>query len=90
MFPGAPLPTHTAHKPQGARGGYKQDWAERLRSTLAQPSPPDRVNTRWIGELWGVEWRKVSKEALKALPSLAGRWKYEPGRGRAPSYFVAV
>jgi hypothetical protein len=90
MFPLAPLPIYANHKPMAAKKGYKQDWAERLRSTLAQPNPPDRVSTKWIGEQWGVEWRKVSHHALKALSALASQWRYEPGRGRAPGYFVAV
>jgi hypothetical protein len=90
MFPLAPLPIYRDHKPVAAKkGGYKQDWAERLRSTLAQPALPERVSTRWIGEQLGAEWRKVSHHALKALPALGAQgWTYEPGRGRAPGFFA--
>jgi hypothetical protein len=89
MFPGAPPPTLIApqtrqRKPKGS----KQDWAGRLRELLAQPGLGNEVNTRWIGEQWGVEWRKVSKEALKAMPVLkALGWTYRGGKGKAPSVF---
>jgi hypothetical protein len=92
MFPGAPPPVlnspqRTGGKANGKRSGYKQDWAGRLRELLIQPGLPDRVSTRWIGEQWGVEWRKVSKEALAALPALeTAGWAYQARRGATAAF----
>jgi hypothetical protein len=93
MFPGAPAPVlnspNRASAPKGKGGGYKQDWAGRLRELLTQPGLPHRISTRWIGEQWGVLWRNVQKQALAALPALeTAGWAYQRGRGRAPSVFV--
>jgi hypothetical protein len=92
MFPGASLPIAINSKEAAAapKGRYKQGWADRLRDLLSQPGVPDTVSTRWIGEQLAKPWREISKRALEALPALAGRWEYVPGKGRAPSLFVRV
>jgi hypothetical protein len=90
MFPDAPLPAVDISKRAAApaKGSYKKDWAGKLRDLLAQPNLPDRVSTRWIGEQLGRKWSLIRKEALAALPALADRWAYFPGKGSAPAVFI--
>jgi hypothetical protein len=91
MFPGAPPPVlNSPKKDRVPSAGRYKAWADQLRELLTQPGLPDRVSTRWIGEQWGVEWRKVSQKALTALPALADLWRYAPGRGRSPGCFVRL
>jgi hypothetical protein len=65
-----------------------------LALVLMRPELPDTISTKMIGELMGVEWRKVSSD-LKRHPSWRGllkalRWDYAPVRGRAGGSFKRI